>query len=293
VIAFHSLDRRSRKPLRQWIYTHEELFGRYFEKFNTPCSLDLERDAYQLAPSYSPRPTADVVDVGYRAKLEQFACYDTRLKKPIGMTEHSWASMLVGAVLHNWELTGKIDTSKGGIMTLVNMRPWVDKKLDIRSVGNCYSRVLPSGGPFSVDQTLGDVTERLRLSMSKQLNDLEHLKVLRQPLAPPKAAPMILTNPGPVFMPGWFREGHLRETVGNIEPSDTTEWPFMITLSNLRFGDRPADQWGLAHANKVVLSDPHIENFRKRVINGLLELTMDLTVRQALEKIEPRIKTAL
>jgi hypothetical protein len=198
--------------------------------------------------------------------------------------------MLIAAILHNWEITGKVDTSKRGIMTLVNTRPWVDKKLDIRSVGNAYSRVLPGAGGFSQDETLGGMTGPLRESMSKQLNDLEHLKVWKQPLAAPKNAPMILSNPGPVFMPGWIREGNMRETVENIEPEDTTEWPFMVTLGNLRFGDRKADQWVMTHGNKVVMSDKHIEAFEKRVLKGLVELTMDLTVRQALEKIELRIK---
>jgi hypothetical protein len=64
----------------------------------------------------------------------------------------------------------------------------------------------------------------------------------------------------------------------------------MLTFGNMRFGDRPPDQWVLAHANKVVLSDAAIEVYRNRVLKGLLEITMDLTVRQALEKIEPKIK---
>jgi hypothetical protein len=292
VIAFNGLERRPRKPLRQWIYTHEELFGKIFTKFKEPCGLNLERDAYQMTASYPPRPTADVVDVVDLIKQENFACYDPKVKKPIAMTEHSWASMLVAAIIHNWERNGRIDTGRGGIMTLVNMRPWVDKSLDVRSVGNCYSRILPGAGAFSQDQTLGQVTEALRKSMVKQLKDLEHIKVLREPLAAPKNAPMILSNPGPVFMPGWIREGSMRETVWNIDPSDTSEWPYMVTLGNLRFGDRPPDQWVFTHANKVVLSESHIEAFRKRVLKGLLELTMDLTLRQALEHIEPRIKNA-
>jgi hypothetical protein len=290
VLAFNSLENKVKKPLRQWIYTYDELFGHHFATFKTPCALDLKRDAYQMVKSYRPRATAEISELVYRLKQETFACYDTTLKKPIAMTEHSWASMLVAAVIHNWERTGKIDTSKRGIMTLVNTRPWIEKSLDVRCVGSAYSRVLPGAGAFSQDQTLSAVTEPLRDSMSKQLTDLEHLKVLKKPLAAPEDVPMILTNPGPVFMPGWIREGNMRETVGNVEPDDTSEWPFMITLGNLRFGKRPADQWVLTHGNTVVLSEPHIDVFRKRVVKGLLELTMDMTFRQALEKIEPKIK---
>jgi hypothetical protein len=177
-------------------------------------SLNLERDAYQLGRSHSPQKTAEVVDVVIRILQKKFACYDTKLKKPVAMTEHSWAAMYVAAILHNWDLTGKINTDKTGIMTLVNMRPWVDKKLDFRCVGNCYSRVLPKGGSAHQDETLDDITKRLRNSMTHQLADLEHLKVLREPLAGPTAVPMILSNPGPIFMPGWIIEGTARELVG-------------------------------------------------------------------------------
>jgi hypothetical protein len=290
VLAFNSLGGKKKKPVRQWIYTYQELFGHHFAKFTTPSALDLKRDAYQMVKSYPARATAEISELVYRVKQETFACYDRKVKKPIAMTEHAWASMLIAAILHNWELTGKVDTSKRGIITLVNTRPWIEKSLDVRNVGSAYSRVLPGAGPFSQDETLGAVTMPLRESMSKQLGDLEQIKVLRKPLAAPENVPMIVTNPGPVFMPGWIREGNMRETVGNVEPDDTTEWPFMITLGNLRFGNRPADQWVLTHGNKVVLSQPHIEVFRKRVMKGLVDLTMDLTVRQALEKIEPKIK---
>jgi hypothetical protein len=290
VIAYNSLERPPKRPLRQWIYTHEELFHQYFKSFKTPCSMDIERDSCQLMRSHSPQKTAEVVDVIFRVLQSNFACYDTKLKKPVAMTEHSWASMLVAAVLHNWELTGKVDTSKSGIMTLVNMRPWIDKKLDFRCIGNCYSRVLPKTGAFSIDETLGAVMGRMRESMTRQLKDLEHLKVLRQPLAAPSAAPMIISNPGPIFYPKWIITGRVKEVVSNLDPEDTSEWPFMITHANLRFGDRPPNQWVLTHANKVVLSDSHIVAFQKRVMKGLVELTLDLTFRQALAKIEPRIK---
>jgi hypothetical protein len=293
VIAYNSLERRPERPLRQWIYTLDELFGQYFSSFTAPCSLDLSQNAYQMRPSYSPRKTAEVVDVTFPLAHDTLPCYDRKLRKPVALTEHSWASMLVAAALHDWEMTGIINLEKTGIMTLVNMRPWVDKAMDVRCVGNCYSRVLPGAGAAHCDETLGAITERMRTAMTRQLKDLEHLKVLKKPLAAPTGAPLILSNPGPVHMPQWIVTGAVKEIVEHLDPTDTAEWPFMVTYSNLKYGNRKDNQCVMTHANKVVLSAQAIEQLQKRTIKGLLTLTLDMTLRQALAKIEPRVKSAL
>jgi hypothetical protein len=271
----------------------EELFQKHWQSIKTPCSLDLNRDGFLMSPSYPIRNTAEVIDIIQKVEQKNFACFDVKKQKPLKLTEHSWASLLVAGLAHNWRKTGTIDCSKSGVITLVNLRPWVDKSLDARCVGNCYSRVLPHGGSFNLDETLEAVTSRLRVSMGKQLNDLEQLKVLKKPLDEVVGAPFMLSNPGPARMPGFIVDGLLQEIVQNVNPEDSSEWAFLFTYSAWSSGDRPQMAALISHGNKVVISEEDVIACQKLTVKGVLTITLDLTVREALKKLCPAIKTVL
>jgi hypothetical protein len=292
VRAFSGLDRPSREPLRPYIYTNEELFAKQWKTLKTPCSLNLKRDAFLVAPSYEVKDSAEAIDLQQKVDPQEFACFDPKKKKLTKMTEHTWASVLLAGVIHNWRRTGKIDLSKSGVITLVNLRPWVDKGLDYRCIGNCYAPVLPTGGEFHLDETVGDVMERIRKSMAKQLEDREQLKVLREPLGEALGAPLRVSNAGPARMPGFLVEGRLQEVVRNIDPADTSEWAYLVTHAAWSFGERVQYQFVLAHANKVVLSEKDVEYLQRVTIKGLKTTTMDQTVGQALGNLCPAIKSA-
>jgi hypothetical protein len=153
--------------------------------------------------------------------------------------------------------------------------------------------VLPAGGSFDLDETLGAVTARLRKSMAQQLSNLEQLKVLKEPLSPVDGAPLMISNPGPARMPGFIITGLIQEIVRNVDPKDSSEWAYLLTHAANSFGDRPQIQWILSHANRVVLSEDDVRDIERMAVKGLLTLTLDLTVRQALQQIQPAIKRAV
>jgi hypothetical protein len=97
---------------------------------------------------------------------ESFACYDTKAKRPVQLTDHTWASLLAAGLIHSWKKNGAFDCSKSGVITQINIRPWVNPSLHLRCVSNYYSRILPTAGAFSLDEALGAVTGRLRASMT-------------------------------------------------------------------------------------------------------------------------------
>jgi hypothetical protein len=129
--------------------------------------------------------------------------------------------------------------------------------------------------------------------MTKQLNALEQLKVLKEPLGEAGGAPLMVSNVGPVLMPGFLLEGQMQEIVRNVDPKDTSEWAYLVTHAAWSFGGRPQHQFVLAHANKVVLSEDDVEEVQKLTVKGLISITMDQTIGQALRKLCPAIKAAL
>jgi hypothetical protein len=286
-------DAPPKAPPRAYVYTNDELFGKYLATFDRPCSLDLPRDGFVVQPSYPPKETAEVIDVVHQVSQDVFACYDSKNKRPTKLTEHSWVSMLMAGLVHNWRRTGKLDFSKSGVITLVNLRPWVDPAIDIRCVGNCFSRLVPTAGGFHLDETLEAVAARLRGSLRRQLNDMEQIKVLKAPLKGVPGAPLMLSVARWAQMPGFIRDGYVREIVQNLRPRDSSEWSFLLTHTSCSFADRTPHHWILMHANKVVLSECDISNLRRLCMRGLRSLSLDMTVLQALQKIEPDIKRAI
>jgi hypothetical protein len=102
VLALSGLDRPAKRPLRSYIYTNNDLFDDYCQHYTTPCSLDIERGAFLLKPSYPIRSKAEVIDIVQMVNQNELACYDPRLRKPV-----------------------KIDCSKSGVITMANLRLWV------------------------------------------------------------------------------------------------------------------------------------------------------------------------
>jgi hypothetical protein len=153
--------------------------------------------------------------------------------------------------------------------------------------------VLPNGGAFSLDERVGDVMGRIRKSMTKQLKDLEHFKEMKNPLGEPDGAPLMVSNPGPARMPGFIVDGLVQEIVRNVDPKDYTEWAFIATHSAWSFGERRQNEYFLSHANKVVLSREDVSYVQKLAVKGLMSITMDQTIRQALGELSRAIKAAL
>jgi hypothetical protein len=292
VAAFTGLDRPYKRSLPIYIYTNDELFSPLWKSIKSPCSLDINRDGFMLTPSYPALDVAEVIDIHEQVDQRKFACFDRKKQRPVQLTDHSWASLLLAGVIHNWRRTGRIDLSKSGILTLVNLRPWVDRSLDYRCVGNCYSRVLPTGGAFGLDEKVGDLTKRIRASMTRQLKDLEHIKVLKRPLAETVAAPLMVSNPGAAKMPDFCVEGLLQEIVRNVDPKDSSEWAFLLTHAGWAFGDKPQQQFVFSHANKVVLSEEDVVRIQKLTMKGFYSITLDQTIGQALGQLDPAIKSA-
>jgi hypothetical protein len=79
------------KPPRIWIHTIPELFDRAFDRFTSQCSLDLPNTGIVLNPSYRRLPTASIGEAIWHGPLESFACFDPIQRRPVKMTEHSWA----------------------------------------------------------------------------------------------------------------------------------------------------------------------------------------------------------
>jgi hypothetical protein len=286
-------DSPSKRPLKRYVHTNDELFGKLMASFETPSRLDLPRDGFMVQPSYPPLQSAQMLDIVHPISQDMFACYDSKKNGPVKLTEHSWASMLIAGLAHNWRLKGEVNCSKSGIVTLVNLRPWVDPAIDQRCIGNCFSRVVPTAGAFHLEETLASVTARLRQSLTQQLKDMEQIKVLKTPLKMIPGAPLMLSIPKPAYMPGFIRDAYIREIVRNLQPRDSTEWSFLLTHSTCAFADRHIHHSVLSHANTVVLSEKDIINFQKMCIRGLCSLSLDLTVQQALQRIEPAIKRVL
>jgi hypothetical protein len=213
LMNFH-LSEVPKRP-RIWIHTIPELFDAAFKRFTTPCSLDLANTGMYLTPSHPRRATASIADSVWHGPLQSFVCYDAKRGRPVKMTEHSWASMIVAAIIHNWRAGAPIDFARSGLVTLVNLRRYIDPSVERMNIGNCYSRVIPSAGAFSLDESLQAITERLRRSMDKQLKDWEAVKVLRSPLAlaPPPGAPLMISNPGVIPLPADCIDALLQEVV--------------------------------------------------------------------------------
>jgi hypothetical protein len=280
------------KRSRTYIHTIPELFGTAFEKFTTPCTLDLANKGIVLNSSYAPRQTAAISDVTWHGPLESFACFDPKRKRPVKMTEHSWASILVAALIHNWRTGARLDLTRSGIITLVNLRRYIPLSVDRMNIGNCYSRVVPHAGTVSLDETLESITERLRRMMDRQLKDWEAVKVMRAPLAPPPGAPVMLSNPGVIALPSYVVETMLHEVVGNVEPEDTSEWALLSTEQTLSYAGK-LDQWIYTHFNTMLTSQEHGERLHALILKGLQRITLDQTLRKALETIDPAIKGML
>jgi hypothetical protein len=141
----------------------------------------------------------------------------------------------------------------------------------------------------ALDETLGAVTERLRATMTRQLRDMEHLKVLKTPLAEADGAPLMLSNPGPINLPAFIVAAFLQEVVHDIDPKDSSEWAFLLTHASCAFAQGVPEHWILTHANKVVMGEEDILTFQAMCVKGMRELTMDMTVHQALQKIDPSV----
>jgi hypothetical protein len=88
--------------------------------------------------------------------------------------ENEWASMIVGTLAHNWRKTGAIDLQKSGIVTVVNMRPFIPEtayaNADGRRIANAWGMVTANGGAMALEEPLSAITNRMRTSLLEQYN---------------------------------------------------------------------------------------------------------------------------
>jgi hypothetical protein len=66
----------------------------------------------------------------------------------------------------------------------------------------------------------------------------------------------------------------------------------LTTEQTLKFTDR-LDQWIYTHFNTMLTSMEHGQRIQANILKGLQRLSLDLTLRKALETIDPAIKAAI
>jgi hypothetical protein len=282
------------KPLkraRPYLWSLDELLGKH-QFWGKPTSLNLSEKGMFFEWSHPVRPCSTLTELSTRTSLNKFSCYDPQKKRARKLTEHSWAALICANIVHNWMKTGRFDLNRSGIVTLATLRHFMDPSIEVMNVGNAFSRVIPTAGELHLEETLGQITDRLRRSMDQQMKDGEPVRMIGKTLEPPPGAPLMLSNPGTVqFAPAVVDLVTHEEVVG-IDPQDTSEWNVVVTECGIRFPDR-IDQWVLTQFNESRLSYEDGKHLDALIWKGLRNLTLDVTLAAALKEIYPKIKEAL
>ena len=111
-----------------------------------------------------PDPEMLVSHFRFVTDFKSFKCFDKKLNKPVNLTDHLWASLVLSASAHNNEI------DKFGAITCVNLRPLVkDLSLDNATT---FAQITQSVPMQDWNETIQSVCKRFRQKFNDSKEDL-------------------------------------------------------------------------------------------------------------------------
>lgn len=153
------------------------LCKRYFQKNLETYSYDPEESVYFL-PSERSNPIHILSDfIFFIFPVQELSFFNSASQKLEKNTENLWSSFLVASILHNFRKTGKIALDSKGIATEVNFKSFLPPERQMFEVGCSFVEIVSKfQKQINMNDSLYDLTNQLRSSLSTQINNKIHFK---------------------------------------------------------------------------------------------------------------------
>jgi hypothetical protein len=277
---------------RQYMFNPSELFEKLYEKVSLSSNASLQRHGFAVYHSHAARPTDTVVLLQEAMPVQELVAWDPKKKRPVKMSEHTWAALLISGIVLNLLNSGHVDLSRSGIDTLVTLRRYMDPSVDKWCIGNAYSHSIPHAGAISLDEGLDKITGRIRKEMDRQLNEYMPLYFDWCPRPPPGGSPLLMSSFGTMMMSPKIIDAEIDEAVQGINVFDPSEAHLGVTQFTMQFGEETKQTFFLQY-NPGFVSAVDGAMFARMFTQSMRRVRLEMTLRQAMLTVNPYIKAFL
>jgi hypothetical protein len=157
-----------------YLYSYSDLFG---GKLNNIENATFKTDElYKIYPSTSETGTKLVSkSIYFQTPLRELPFWNPKTEILENMLEHIWAGMLASTAAHNVWVSPQ---PRSGVLTLINLRKWANSDIPSWNIGNCFTGLVASAGGFSFDESVQEITNRMRTGFQRGISAGEHLRFI-------------------------------------------------------------------------------------------------------------------
>jgi hypothetical protein len=285
-------------PAEPFYHSPQEVFAKQLAKAGRETQAGAiwshggREDFVEPVGVYPPHagPEGLVTTTKAKVPVRALPFFDSKKGGLVDLTGHTWCAQLAAGIVHNYQVTGKLDLSRSSLATLVNLRGYAEKPCHPANLGNMFSFTVPTAGEVGLEERLGDICGRLRASMEAKLENGEAFRNLwhigheqaRQP-PPDTKVHMSLSACGRVACKWPILECDLDQTWIRYK------WPVFLTTTWTSKPDTEEKLTVVLNNTPLFFSDRDAQRVHELIVEGLRVADMNSSLRQFLKTLEPKI----